>query len=271
MQPASPIATVVAATGVRPTAEPPPRTVRVATFNIRHGVGLDRVLDLERTAAVVRSTGAEVVGLQEVDRHFGPRSAHVDQAGWLADRLGMHAVFGAAVDRDPPAPGSPRRQYGTAVLSRRRIVEWAHTLLPRRGRSEQRGLLQAVVEVRGRRVRVCVTHLQHTSRAERLAQIAAVRAALDRAGEPVVLLGDLNATPDAPEIDRLTETLVDVWAATGVGRGYTFDAATPHARIDYVMASPTLAPRGAGVIDTDASDHRPVVADLVVPTDGVDG
>lgn len=248
---------------------PPPRPLRVATFNIHHGVGLDGLLDLERIAATVEATGAEVVGLQEVDRHFGERSAFVDQALWLADRLGMDVAFGANLDLDPLTPEAPRRQYGTAILSRHRIREATNTLLPRPEGGEQRGLLEVVVRVRGLPVRVFNTHLQHNSQTERLAQVAAIRDTLAGVDESVVLLGDLNARPDDPEIAQLTEDLVDAWVTAGVGDGYTYDAATPHARIDYVMSSGDVVARTAAVVTTGAADHLPVVVDLGLPGGGV--
>jgi endonuclease/exonuclease/phosphatase family metal-dependent hydrolase len=265
------VATVVAGTGAAGSAPsaPPPRPLRVATFNIHHGVGLDTVLDLERIAATVESTGAEVVGLQEVDVHFGERSNFVDQATWLANRLGMYVVFGANLDRDPLTPGAPRRQYGTAILSEHRITEWTNTLLPRPEGGEQRGLLEARLRVRGLPVRVFNTHLQHNSQVERLAQVAAIRDALAGTDESVVVLGDLNATPDSPEIGNLTEDLVDAWVTAGVGDGYTYDAATPHARIDYVMSSGDVVARTAAVVTTDAADHLPVVVDLGLPGGGI--
>ena len=43
------------------------RTVRVLAYNIRHGEGTDRELDLERVAAVIRAARADIVTLQEVD------------------------------------------------------------------------------------------------------------------------------------------------------------------------------------------------------------
>jgi endonuclease/exonuclease/phosphatase family metal-dependent hydrolase len=88
---------------------------------------------------------------------------------------------------------------------------------------------------------------------------------LATADESVVLLGDLNATPDTPEIAGLTDLLVDAWVTAGVGDGFTFDAATPHARIDYVMSSGNVVARTAAVVTTDAADHLPVVADLALP------
>lgn len=243
----------------------PSRPVRVATFNIHHGTGIDGRLDLERIAAVIEAGDPDVIGLQEVDRHFGERSQFLDQATWLAERLGMRVVFGANVDLSPPGPGAPRRQYGTALLTHDRIREWRNTLLPRPRGGEQRGLLEALIKVRGTPVRVFTTHLENSSQVERLAQVDTIRQVLAGVGESVVLLGDLNATPASPEVAALTEDLADAWAAAGEGDGFTFDAATPHTRIDYVMSSPDVVARTAAVVATDASDHLPVVVDLALP------
>jgi endonuclease/exonuclease/phosphatase family metal-dependent hydrolase len=241
------------------------RPLRAASFNIHHGVGVDGLLNLDRIATVVEDTHPDVIGLQEVDRHFGERSDFVDQARWLADRLDLHVVFGANIDLEPLTPGAPRRQYGTAILSRYRIREWRNTLLPRPAGGEQRGLLEAVINVRGVPVRAYNTHLQHNSQEERLAQVAAIRSIVAEARESVVLVGDLNATPDSPEIGAITEDLADAWAQAGEGDGFTYDAETPHARIDYVLTSSDVVARTAAVVTSDASDHLPVVADLVLP------
>jgi endonuclease/exonuclease/phosphatase family metal-dependent hydrolase len=241
------------------------RQLRVATFNIHHGVGLDGVLDLARIAATVERTGAQVVGLQEVDKHWSERSNFADQATLLAEQLGMHLAFGANLDLDPPTPGAPRRQFGTAILSAYNIRVTTNTLLPRPLGGEQRGLLEALIKVRGIPVRVFNTHLQHDSQVERLAQVDRIRQVLATADESVVLLGDLNATPNTPEIAGLTDLLVDAWLTAGVGDGFTFDAATPHARIDYVMSSGDVVARTAAVVTTDAADHLPVVAELALP------
>jgi endonuclease/exonuclease/phosphatase family metal-dependent hydrolase len=249
---------------------------RVASFNIHHGVGMDGRLDLERTAAAIRATGAAVVGLQEVDRHLSARSGWADQAGWLGAELGLEVVHGPTLDLDPhepSVPDAPRRRYGNAILSAHPIHTWQALALPSGGRREPRGVVTAVVEVGGTPLRVAVTHLQVRSRSERLSQAARIVELLaDTGSEPVgrraprvlprVLLGDLNASPDSPEIGLLTTRLVDAWAAAGDGPGFTFDAATPHARIDYVMTSPDLVAAAAWLVPTHASDHYPVVADL---------
>jgi len=237
--------------------------MRVATFNIHHGVGQDGVLDLERTARTLAATGGELLGLQEVDRHFSARSNWVDQAAWLGERLGMQVVYGADLDLPPPEPGAPRRQYGNALLSAYDIVEWHNILLPRLGDDEQRGLLDVLVDLGdGSRTHVLVTHLQHDSRTARLLQVDAIRQVLATMEPPIVLVGDLNSLPGSPEIRQLTEVLSDAWATSGEGPGYTFSARRPRARIDYVMSSEDLAAWVAEVLWSRAADHLPVVADL---------
>src|SRR3954452_4417718 len=160
------------------------------TFNIHHGAGTDGRLDLNRTADVIRAAGADVVGLQEVDRHFGARSAFVDQATWLAEDLSMDVVFGANLDLDPIVAGQPRRQYGTAILSAHPILDWENTHLPRFDDHEQRGLLRARISVEGVEIQAYDTHLQHDDAAERLVQAEEIVGLIGEPDEPVILLGD---------------------------------------------------------------------------------
>jgi endonuclease/exonuclease/phosphatase family metal-dependent hydrolase len=236
--------------------------MRVVTFNIHHGVGQDGVLDLDRTARTLAAARSDLIGLQEVDSHFSARSDWVDQAEWLGERLGMQVVFGADVDLPPPEPGAPNRQYGNALLSVHDVVDWHNILLPRLDDDEQRGLLDVLVAADGPWTHVLVTHLQHDSRTARLLQVDAIRELLAATGPPVVLAGDLNSRPGWPETRQLTDVLVDAWATAGHGPGYTFSASRPHARIDYVLSSDDLVPRGAEVLRSRAADHLPVVAEL---------
>jgi endonuclease/exonuclease/phosphatase family metal-dependent hydrolase len=237
--------------------------VRALTFNIHHGVGLDGVHDLERVARVIEGAAADLAALQEVDRHLSPRSGHLDQAGWLADRLGLDMAYGPVVDLGPTAagPDGARRQYGIALLSRLPLHEPRNLLLTRPRGGEQRGLLGAVVDVDGRALRAFCTHLQHRSRTERLAQATQIAESMAADSGPLVMMGDLNARPGDPEIAPLTDVLDDAWGVAGDGAGFTFDAATPHARIDYILTL-DLAVRSAQVLPTDASDHLAVVAEL---------
>ncbi|WP_432103848.1 endonuclease/exonuclease/phosphatase family protein [Streptomyces sp. bgisy091] len=152
------LATVVALATVGSVAQasaasrPGPRVLDVMSFNIHHAQGTDEVLDLDRIARVVRGSGADVVGLQEVDNHYSARSEWADQAAELAERLGWHVVFGANIDNPPPAGSDHRVQYGTAILSRFPITASESTWLFKSPDQEQRGLLHATIDVHGRKV-----------------------------------------------------------------------------------------------------------------------
>jgi endonuclease/exonuclease/phosphatase family metal-dependent hydrolase len=240
--------------------------IRTAAYNIHHGQGTDDVLDLERIASIVESFGADLVGLQEVDRHWSERSEWVDQATWLARRLGMRVAYGANLDLDPLEPGQPRRQYGTAVLSRWPIKSWRNTYLPKFEGHEQRGLLEAVVDVRGERVRFACTHLQHNNNLEREQQAAAIVDLLGDRPRRTILVGDLNAVPETPEIKTVTQELDDSWVEAGDGDGFTHPSEAPAHRIDYVLATGDLKPVSASVssVQPVGSDHLPVVATYVL-------
>jgi endonuclease/exonuclease/phosphatase family metal-dependent hydrolase len=246
-------ATATTATPARPQLRP----LTVLSFNIHHAAGEDGVFDLDRLAGEIRRTRADVIGLQEVDRHYGERSEWTDEPAELARRLNMHVVYGANLDLEPPSAGQPRRQYGTAILSRYPIVEWHNQLLPKGNPAEeQRGLLSAVLDVHGLEVRAMTTHLQHDNADSRLLQAEVVAREVARSREPVVLTGDLNATPEAPEITTITAHLRDG------GHEVTYPADVPTARIDYVLTDGL--PLISRVLPTAASDHRPVLAALVV-------
>lgn len=176
----------------------------------------------------------------------------------------MRVAYGANLDLDPLSAGAPRRQYGTAILSDFPIRASRNTHLPRPEGGEQRGLLEAVVNVRGVRVRVADTHLQHTSAVERTAQVQRIMDLLAGAREPIVLSGDLNAEPSAPELAPLWTRLEDAWTLGGSGDGFTIPAEAPDRRIDFVVVTPDVRVDRAAVLPSLASDHLPVLAELGV-------
>lgn len=231
-----------------------PVRVCAVTYNIHHGEGTDGRLDLPRIANVLKQLEPDLVALQEVDCRT-TRSGGVDQAAELGRLTGMHFAFGKAMDY---AGG----QYGEAILSREPLTEvHVHALAAPEGK-EPRAALAATARVGGAEgpaLRFVATHLDHTSSDLRMAQITALSRALENpAGMPAILAGDLNASPDAPEI----RTLAERWTDASAGQPQmSFPSDKPKIRIDYLFIRPSGGWRviESRVIDEPvASDHRPV-------------
>ena len=237
------------------------RTIRVMTFNIHHGEGVDGKIDLNRIAEVIMSQKADIVGLQEVDRTV-ERTARRDLIAELAALTGMNYAFGKNIDYQGG-------DYGNAILSRFRIMKQQnhHYRIVRSG--EQRGLLQAVLQVEGKQLLLLNTHLDHRrDDGERLSNIDEIEQVLEQyKGLPVILCGDFNDTPDSPTLRKVEKIFVDSWRHGGKGEGFSYSSTEPQKRIDYVFVNKgkALAPGRAWVAVSNASDHLPVIVEFKLP------
>ncbi len=247
----------------RPTEEKP--FLRVMTYNIHHGEGVDGTIDIRRIARLIKDSGADVVALQEVDRGV-ERTNKIDIIVMLSDLTGMTYAFGKNIDYQGG-------DYGNAFLTRYPIIEERnhHYTMFREG--EQRGLLQLMLEVKGQEIVVMNTHLDYRADdAERLTSVAELLAASERyAPRSIIACGDFNDVPPSPTIARMKERFIDCWDVAGSEDGWTYPTTQPSKRIDYIFVSkPTtgggqaLRPVRAWVIHSNASDHLPLVVDFEI-------
>ncbi|GAA1744334.1 endonuclease/exonuclease/phosphatase family protein [Luedemannella helvata] len=217
-------------------------TVRVVSYNI-HGQRDDRRALVE----VVRGLAPDILLVQEGPRRLRWRAKCAD----LANRCRLVYAAGGL-----PALGN----VALVGLGTRVLESWClrYPLTPGR---HLRGAVFARCRVRGVEFLVAGTHLA-TDPVERPGQARLLREALDGQAGPVVLAGDLNEGPDGSSWRTLAEGYVDL------GEALTFPAAAPRSRIDAVLAGPGVRVVGHRVLDTPlarrASDHLPVVADLVI-------
>jgi endonuclease/exonuclease/phosphatase family metal-dependent hydrolase len=236
---------------------PLPITIRVLTYNIRHGEGRDGRIALARIAEVMKKVRPDLVALQEVDRGT-ERSGGVDQLAELASTMGMHAEFGQALEFEGGA-------YGVAVLSRWPLESPDNQALPSSEEREPRTALSVRLRLgdQGPRLRFTSTHLDSGRNSDRLAQARYLADLLQGGGaEPSVLAGDFN---DRMGTDVLSPFEVH-WSNAAVafpeepGRGRRRGP-----RGDHVLFHPAGSWRlvEAEVVDeTEASDHRPILAVL---------
>ncbi len=229
------------------------RDLRIMTYNVHNGVGVDGVRDHGRVAEVIDRQRADVVAIQEVDSVTG-RSGGRYVLGELAAQTAMYPLFAPAIEHDGGL-------YGIGLLVRHKPQSVSRIALP--GREEERALLIADYPDYA----VACVHLSLTPD-DALESVSIIRReAAARAGKPFILAGDLNSLPGSAVIDSLGRDFVTV----NGGGVPTYSADRPADAIDYVMVanSPDChVARQYVVADTVASDHRPVVATLKLPAGG---
>ncbi len=255
-------------TGAR-VAAPRLPVARVLVYNIHAGKDAGGADNLAAVVELIRTTGADLVLLQEVDQ-WTRRSGGMDQPAELARRTGFSAAFGSALDYDGG-------RYGVAVLSRWPIVSDTLVHLPvvpqqeRAGGShEPRGALRVSVAGPTGRITVLDTHLDpsgddHWRRQEADSVVGLVARAL-RTDSLVIAGGDFNSTPESA-VQRAVRAsgLRDAWSECADGDGLTYPADQPVKRIDYLFLAGSVRCRSARVLDTTASDHRPLLVEITLP------
>ncbi len=247
-------------------AADPKWRLRLLTYNIHHGEGIDGKLDLERIARVIRSVEPDIVALQEVDRKV-KRTKSVDQPEELSRLTKMHVVFGDNI----PLQGG---HYGNAVLSRFPIRASRNHRLPRFDEGEQRGVLEVELDwpassPERSNVRVLATHLDH--RPEERERVASVRVMNELIQtnplQPALLMGDLNAVPDSIPLKELQSH----WTRANDQPVPTIPVEKPKDQIDYILFRPAnrwKVVETRALDEAVASDHRAFLA--VVELVGVD-
>jgi len=236
------------------------RPLRVVTYNIHKGRGLDGRTRIDRIARVLEDIDADIVALQEVVSHSG-RGAEHDQAGYLARRLGLHLAVGEV------------RQHRGGVYGNVTLSRWAfHALrvidITVAGR-EERAVLRTDVRPGGHLLHVFNVHLgtgffERRRQAGRFLETDLLRA-LDLSG-PRILLGDFNEWVQGLVSHTLRREFQDPDLRDYLPRRRTYPGPLPLFHLDHIYFDNHIEVESARFINTPrtltASDHLPLVADL---------
>jgi len=220
--------------------------LRVATWNIHMGIGLDGKRDLSRTADVIEQMGVDVIGLQEVDNHVGQVD---DDLGLLGRLTGMMVIAG-------PTMQSMKGDYGNALLTSLPVLHVErHDLSV--GQREPRGLLIVHQEWHGKKIQIAVTHLGlHPG--ERRSQVRRLIECLSaEKRKPLILMGDFN---EWLFWGRPMRWLRNHFGTIASPR--TFPTRWPLFRLDHILAAPPDKLHTLQTVKDSltriASDHLPI-------------
>lgn len=227
-------------------------TLRILSYNIRNGMGIDDHTDYDRTAEVINRVNPDVVAVQEVDSVTG-RSGQTDVLRVLAGKTRLHPVFAPAISYDGG-------KYGIGILSKEKPVSSRYLPLP--GREEARVLL--VVEFPD--YIFCCTHLSLTPE-DGIASIPVIRQVAESSAKPLFIAGDWNATGGSELLGEMQKD----FRILNDPKQPTFPADQPDSCLDYIAGyvgkgKPFIRLSSAVVDEPTASDHRPIVAEVRLKT-----
>jgi endonuclease/exonuclease/phosphatase family metal-dependent hydrolase len=269
-----------------------PAPLRVATYNVHAGVdGWGRPSGVVGAAV---DLDADVLFLQETWR-----SERVDLAADIAARTGATArtyALGSGL-RVTGGTGPSSWQPRLALLrgGRGLFLDSEHALHPRKARylsgaqGVERGEWCVGIVTRLPILREEVIELTHLPRD--LARRRLVHLTLDSEGGPLEVLGLHGAHLTDGSLAQYRELVEDLEERVGhgeaavlggdlnawgvlarrvlrgwrhAGRGATWPSWRPHSQLDHLFVRGDVEVRGGGAVASTASDHRPMVASIVV-------
>ncbi|MEC5425962.1 endonuclease/exonuclease/phosphatase family protein [Virgibacillus sp. C22-A2] len=237
--------------------------IKVMTYNIHHGKGMDKKVDLYRIAEIIEKSDADIIGLNEVDKHYSKRSHHQDQVRWLANHLDMDYAFAPSVSLTVRNSVTVR-QYGNALLSRFPILNTKTLPFDVASRLiEGRSILDVTLQLNEKLLQVNVTHFSLNPFLQRMQTNFLVNQ-VNNYVHPLIILGDFNMKPGSRGWKKLICEFSDGWYIAGNGKGSTYPSLRPRSRLDYIFSSPSIEVINTEIITKlpHASDHLPVKAHL---------
>ncbi len=244
--------------------------VRVLTYNVKAFYAVRHPGGLEALAAEIRRFQPDIVALQDAD-------------SWVVARSE------SAVVPVPPMFGLPHVvAMGQYILASRYPLngcEPGHIDIP----DESHRYLRCKVQIAGKEVQLVTAHfvspraaLSATRRyprsgfrswegdfSDRLTQARTLASDLSVLRRPMIVMGDLNAPEGSMVVEALKSVgMQDAFSMAGQGYGFTHGHSLARGlnflRIDHVLVSPDIAAVHSEVGGREASEHNPVIADLVL-------
>jgi endonuclease/exonuclease/phosphatase (EEP) superfamily protein YafD len=230
----------------------PDRSIRIVAYNVQW-----HQASVERVAEVVNKLKPDVALLSEVP----PRDA-----GKLADAIGFSYRYVTPTnDNDWGKPA-------TAVFSRFPLENGR--VIENPGGSREPGVMvEAIAD--GKRFCLAAVHLTPTlsprpqqvrwTEGHRAAEISALRKEWQRRGSPpMVVGGDFNQVPLGPNYAAMTQSWSDALGKLG-RTDWTCQFGPLQTRVDYILISSEWTAIDGNVVDSNASDHRPIWVDVMPP------
>ncbi len=229
-------------------------TIKVMTYNIRHGLGMDDIFDFQRVIEVLKDEDPDILMVQEVDQGRS-RSLNLKQAEIIAEELGMDYYFYPTEEKD---------NYGVAIFSKFKSIDKFGFDLPQPKwmLATQRGAAAMVIEVDGKQMLVMSTHLGLGGLQEIQTEVMELLNISEKYGLPTLIGGDFNISYF--ELSYGVKEFLRKFESVNQELNKeikTFQSDIPGSQIDFIFFS-----RGdfkvldAYTVNSLASDHLPLIS-----------
>ena len=225
--------------------------MKIMTYNVQHCKNyIEQRIDYELIAKIIRESGAEIVGLNEMFSD-GEGSQFPNQTKLLSELAGYdHYYFAEAIKLRGASP------YGNAMLSKLPIKSVETIIIPDpdprmyKGYYETRCILKAKFE---NGLTVLIVHIGLMQDEKENAIKALVESIED---EKCILMGDFNIKPDDPLLAPIRERMKDA-AELFTEPKLSFPSDVPTIKIDYIFTSKDIEIVAADIPAIVGADHRP--------------
>ena len=223
-------------------------TIRIMSYNVHNGIGIDNKTDYKRIADVINRVAPDIVAVQELDS-AAQRSNGAYILKEIAKQALMHYTYGPAIDFQGG-------KYGIGILSKEKPLSYHTVPLP--GREEARALLMAEFE----NYIFCCTHFSLTEE-DRDASVSIIQETIKEIKKPLFLAGDINSEPEST-----TQKLLQKYFTTlNNPKAPTFPVVEPKECIDYIYGynnghTYSVLKRQVLTDEQIASDHLPLFVDI---------
>lgn len=232
--------------------------IRIATYNIHTGVGMDSVFDMERIINVLKEIQPDIVAIQEVSTDSAICHG-INPVSLLRKQFGPYISAAASLI------GSRGNHYGNLLLSRHPIIKSSSADLSSHNR-EPRNIIDVDINIDNKVLRVITTHMGLSYRERRIQTHKVVDLLNTKPERDTILLGDLNewlyGSPTLKLIDR------HLYSPNSPA---SFISRFPLFSLDRIWARPASLFSGKvrshrTRLSRVASDHLPVYADIELST-----
>ncbi len=236
--------------------------VKIMSYNIRHGEGLDTLLDLSRSAQIIKSQAPDLCGLQEID-NFCLRSDSLNQTDYLSQKTNMEGVFGKFMYYQGG-------EYGMATLSAKPIISTKVLQLPDAKYEPRVSIVQEVQLSKNCNIVFANVHFDWTNEQEgssiRLSQAKVLVNYINTLNKAAIITGDFNCTPESPTMKYFEE---QGFVFVKKGEDNLSFQGENKLEIDHVIYRDTnlvkFKNKSARLLNEPiTSDHRPLVVELEV-------